>query len=176
MRALLIGSAVLLTVLLSGTSLATTVAPELRPTLTHAEGTQPAEQSSYGCHPGRDEAPPRCPREVDYRWELPRQGSVRTTWLTSRSDTNRLHGALSVDLRDCRDAVLSWTLTAGGHSSSGVLSAAGSGTLVQPALHGPQERITLELRRTDAGTCAAGAVWSLARADAPWLGFLWSWL
>lgn len=150
-------------------------APGLRPTLTHTGGASPEETPSYGCSPLRETGVP-CQRERDYRWMLRADGSVRTTWHTSRSDTDEVHGVLTLSREECPQARASWTLTAAGHTSSGVLSADNRADLLDAELAGEQDGITLEFRRTDNASCAAVAEWTLARVEAPWLGFLLSWL
>lgn len=149
-------------------------APGLRPILSHAGGAVPEETPSYSCSPLREAGVP-CERERDYRWTLRADGSVRTTWHTSRSDTDEVHGVLALSRDECPQARASWTLTAAGHISSGVVTAANPADILGAELAGDQDRITLEFRRTDNASCAAVAEWTLARVEAPWLGFLWSW-
>lgn len=151
------------------------VAPGVRPILSYTDGSSPEETPSYGCSPLRESGVP-CQRERDYRWALRADGTIRTTWHTSRSDTDEVHGVLALSREECPQARASWTLTAAGHTSSGVLTADNPADILAAELSGDQDRITLEFRRTDNASCAAVAEWKLARAEAPWLGFLWSWL
>ncbi|GAA2823483.1 hypothetical protein [Crossiella cryophila] len=156
--------------------LALIAAPHLRPHLSYADGTVPGEVSTYTCQAsiGLDGLLP-CPREKDYRWDLPASGELSTTWTTSRSDTSTLGGVLAQGDSDCPDSRVAWTLTANGRRSSGVLSSTDRATLVTLSLSEPQDRITLTLRRVDSAPCAAALEWRQAAPEAPWLGFLWSW-
>lgn len=171
---LIVPVAALVVGILAAGFLAVLLAPGLRPHLTHADGAVPEEKPSFGCSPLRETGVP-CDRERDYQWTLPAGGSVRTTWRTSRRDTDQVSGVLALSREDCPQARASWTLTTAGHTSSGLLPAEYPSGLLQAGLSGDQDRITLEFRRTDTTSCAAVAKWTLAKVEAPWLGFLWSW-
>jgi hypothetical protein len=167
-------AALVVGVLGAGFLAAVVVAPGLRPRLTHADDAVPEEKPSYECSRWRESGVP-CERERDYQWTLPAGGSVRTTWLTSRRDTDQVRGVLALSREDCPEAGVSWTLTAAGHTSSGLLPAEYPSGLLQARLSGDQHRITLEFRRTDTSSCAAAVKWIVAAVEAPWLGVMWSW-
>ncbi|MFD1149818.1 hypothetical protein [Saccharothrix hoggarensis] len=172
-RLVLAVAALVAAVLVAG-FLTVLLAPGVRPRLTHVAGDAPEDRPSYECSALREPGVP-CERERDYRWSVPAGGSVSTTWSTSLRDTDRVGGVLALARDDCPDARVSWTLTATGHTSAGVLPAERPAVPLRTGLSGDQDRITVEFRRTDTASCPAVVTWTYVTADAPWFGFVWSW-
>lgn len=173
---LLVCGALAMAALLVAGFLALIAAPHLRPQLAYAEGAKPSEEATFSCQgsSGLDGFLP-CPRERDYRWNLVAHSGTSTTWTTSRSDTNHIGGVLVREAADCPDSRISWSLSATGQTSSGVLSGADPVDTARLDLSERQDRITLTLRRLDTAPCTATLEWRQAVPEAPWLGFLFSW-